>query len=219
MPPPKPALPNEELTVLHQRGVQLETKVRGLLHHGAVQQAQRAFDQDWRRSLLPHLPLRYPFVLERLDRRGVSRLLEVLQKEDSFSLQLIYKVDPHHPDAVGVGLKGEDHLFGFLPSEALEVIDEAGEHADLYEPKILAVRGIQSGNMSFEMELARPDLRQCSACGILHTGDKENCEECRSKRRRKKKSLEETQEAPPVPVSSAFNHLARAAANPDATAR
>jgi len=195
----------------HEAGVRIETAVRGLLHHGALRQAEHVFDQGWKSALLPHLPLRHPFMLAHIDHHGVTRMLDALKERDgAIELRLLPGVDRRQPKQVGVGLAGEDHLIGFLPADARELLDGAGEYADLYEPKILAMRGLESGDVKFEMELIRPDLRQCSSCTTLHVGEHENCDECRSKRRRKTKTLDETAERPAVPVATAFSHLAAA---------
>lgn len=196
----------------HETAKQMDTRVRGLVHHGAIGQATRELESNWSRSLLPHLPLRHPFVLERINSQGVARMLEVLKNAPAVELRLLPGVDPRHPSMIGVGLAGEDNVIGFLSDDAADILDEAGEYSSLYEPKLLALR-TDRGQKSVECELARPDLRQCSACSELHTGEHENCDECRGKRRRKKKTLAETAEQAPVPVSSAFETLSVAQAN------
>jgi hypothetical protein len=85
-----------------------------------------------------------------------------------------------------------------------------GTYADIYEPKILAIRGLQAGKVEFEMELVRPDFRHCIACERIHTGDEEKCDSCLAEGRRKKPRKEATTEAPAVPVAQAFHNIAEA---------
>ena len=208
--PPKPAPLSEDMKDRHQQAVKLETTVAGLLQHGAVGQARRIFDRDWSETLLHSLPLRQAFLLDRPDRNGISKLLDLAEEGQPINLTLMHGVDRRSKRQIAVGIDGQDMTVGWLPEEILQILQEAGQFAEIYEPKILAVSGLQSGQMQFEMQLSRPDLRQCSACNQIHTGQHENCEECRSKRRRKKRKLEETIEAPPVPVNQAFHNLAEA---------
>lgn len=208
--PPKPAKPSEDMKERHDKALKLEATVDGLLHHGALGQAQRVFDQDWADTILHSLPLRSAFLLDRPDRAGVSKLLDLAEEGKPVELILMRGVDRRRKRQIAVGISGDDVVVGWLPEEMLEMLQGAGEFAELYEPKILAARGIQSGKIQFEMELARPDLRQCSACNRIHVGEHENCEDCRAKRRRKKRKLEETAETPPVPVAKAFHEISEA---------
>lgn len=209
--PPKPAPPIDNMMTRHERGVKLETTVRGLLHHRALKQAHRIFDQEWERTILPHLPLRHPFELTRLDKRGIAMMIERSEGDKPLALELRQGIDPRAKNATAVvvsaGKKME--VIGFLSKDAEGVLSQAGEYADLYEPKPLQITGVLSGKLVFQMELVRPDLRQCSACDALHTADEINCEDCRKRRRRKTKSLEETAEQASVPLQSAFRHLSR----------
>ena len=208
--PPKPATPSEDMESRHSAGVKLETTVNGLLQHGALGQAQRVFDRDWESTLIASLPLRHSFLLERPDRAGVSSLLDLAEAGESVELCLLKGVDRRKKKQIAVGIQGSDTVVGWLPEDCLNLLQEAGDYADIYQPAILAARGLQSGNIQFEMEITRPDLRQCSACQVLHTGEHENCEDCRALRRRKKRKLEETVETPAVPVAQAFNDIAEA---------
>lgn len=205
--PPKPAPPVEDMQTRHQRGVELETKVRGLLHHREIKQAHDVFNQEWQHTLLADLPLRQSFKLERLDRRGLAKMIE--RSEDGKPIRLVLRknIDPRSPKSLAVVLTGVNEVVGFLPADVQEWLAKAGEYARFYEVKPLTVSGLEAGRPELLMELVRPDLRQCSACGKLHTEDKENCKECRQKRRRKTKTLEETIEHAPVPLNNAFKHL------------
>lgn len=208
--PPKPAPPSKDMKDRHDKAVKLETTVDGLLQHGALTQAQRVFDRDWAETMLASLPLRQSFILDRPDRAGVARLLDLAESGEELEVKLMYGVDRRRKRQIALGIEGQDVVVGWLPEEILEMLSETGDFAELYTPKILAARGLQSGKIEFEVELARPDLRQCSACNNLHVGEHENCDDCRSKRRRKKRKLEETAETPPVPVSQAFHNIAEA---------
>lgn len=208
--PPKPAPPSQDMKDRHEKGVKLETTVDGLLQHGALGQAQRVFDKDWTDTLLHSLPLRHAFLLDRPERAGVTRLLDLAEEGEPIELVLMRGVDRRRKKQIAVGISGEDIVVGWLPQEVLDILEEAGDFAEIYEPKILAARGLQTGKIQFEMEIARPDLRQCSACNRIHMGEHENCDDCRSKRRRKKRKLEETAEPPPVPVAQAFHNIAEA---------
>ena len=209
--PPKPATPSQDMKDRHEKAVKMEATVDGLLHHGALSQAQRVFDKNWAETILASLPLRQAFLLERPDRAGFSRLLDLAEKGEKFDLVLMRGVDRRRKKQIAVGIEGEGLVVGWLPEEMLEMLSDAGDYSGLYQPGILAARGLQTGTMQFEMELIRPDLRQCSHCNNLHVGQHENCKECRQKRRPKKRSLEETVEAPAVPVSQAFHNIAEAA--------
>jgi hypothetical protein len=138
-------------------------------------------------------------------------LIDQDSSQETVSLRMKVGIDPHHPDqiAVVVSTGSATEVVGFLSADAITVLRRAGEHKRLYEVKPLQLKGIESGKFEFQMELVRPDLRQCSSCGSLHTAEHVNCEECRKKRRRKNKTLEETAEQAPVPMQSAFLHLSR----------
>lgn len=82
-----------------------------------------------------------------------------------------------------------------------------GTYADLYEPKILAIRGLQSGRVEFEMELVRPDFHHCPACDRIHTGEQDKCEQCLADGKRKKPRKEAVAEVPAVPVAQAFHNI------------
>ena len=208
--PPKPAPLSQDMQDRHEKGVKLETTVDGLLHHGALNQAQRVFDRDWAETLLASLPLRQSFVLDRPDRTGVARLFDMAEAGEPVDVVLLRGVDRRRKRQIALGIDGEDVVVGWLPEDILLMLEDTGDFAELYVPKLLAARGLQTGKIEFEVELARPDLRQCSACNNLHVGEHENCEACRAKRRRKKRKLEETAEAPPVPVSQAFHSISEA---------
>jgi hypothetical protein len=209
--PPKPATPPEDMQTRHEHGVRLETTVRGLLHHRAVRRAHRIFDQEWELTVLPQLPLRHPFEIERLDNQGMRMLLERDAANEAVSLHLKRGVDRRMPAAVAVVASSEskEEAIGFLSAEAQAVLERAGDYAELYSVKPLQLTGIGTGNLQFQMELVRPDLRQCSSCGALHADEHVNCEECRKKRRRKQKTLEETAEVAPVAMQSAFRALSQ----------
>ncbi len=208
--PPKPP-PAEDFVSRHEAAVKLETAVDGMLHHAETGLAHDMLASEWERTILPHLPLRYPFALIRIDRRGISRVIELAQDGVEVRFSLHPGLDPHSPEATAVtvpGAAGEPELVGFLDRGSERVLAEAGEHRSLYGVKSLdTIQGVQSGRIRFEMELVRPDLHQCSACGRLHAGRTENCDDCRSKRKRKTKTLEQTQERAPVPLSRAVGRL------------
>ena len=110
--------------------------------------------------------------------------------------------------AILCGPKSE--LVGFLPEETDDILDQAGSYAELYALRHLKISGMSAGKTTkLQLELVRPDLRQCSACGVLHPGAFENCSECRSRRRRKRMPLEETAERPPVPLHGAIRAVAQ----------
>lgn len=210
---PKLAPITPDLKALHENGKRLETQVRGLLEHRAFVQAARVFDEQWESTVLPHLPLRVAFVLTRLDRRGVRRFLDLCQEDTSAgapALELRSSVDPRRPHATAVMIAGEDEVIGFLSADGEGILERAGDHADLYTVKPLVISGIESGQLSFEMELVRPDLKQCTACSGLHAGEADKCDECIEAKRRKKPKAEPEAERPAVPLAGAFRSLSHA---------
>lgn len=210
--PPKPLPPTDDMMSRDERGKRLETTIRGLIHHRAIKEAHQAFDHEWKRTILPHLPLRHPFKLTRLDKRGLIKLIEAREADQTLLFDLRQGVDPRNPTAVAVVFEtnGVVEVVGFLGADEEKMLQRAGQYAKLYTPTPLQITGFPNGKLGFQMELVRPDLRQCSACDKLHTEDQINCEECRKKRRRKnKKSLEETAEQAPIPFQGAFRHLSR----------
>jgi hypothetical protein len=217
MAPPKLATPTDDMVTRHEHAVRLQTKVHGLVHQGNVPGAIRVFDQGWQSTMLHNLPARYPFLLDKVDRRGVRQLITLAKDgiDAPPELRALPGVDPINPERVGVGIQGEDNVLGFLPDDALELLDGAGDLADIYDLRLLAVRPTDKGSHNVEVELVRPDLRQCSACTDLHTGEHENCDSCRSRRRRKNRTLEETAEVPSVPTLQAFEDIREAKFNPD----
>lgn len=211
--PPKPTIPTEDLNALHENGKRLESQVRSLLQQRAFGQAAKVFDNEWEHTVLANLPLRVSFVLTRLDRRGVRRFLDLCQAEDrdgAPKLTLRVGVDPRRPESTGVLIDGEEEILGFLSAEAEGVLERAAHYASEYAVKPLAITGIEAGQLSFEMELARPDLKQCTACGQLHSGPKEKCEPCREEKRRKKRGAEPVEEQAAVPLARTFRDLSRA---------
>jgi len=208
--PPKTPPVNQELKELHENAVKMETNVNGLLHHGAIQQAQRVFDRDWQDAMLADLPLRHSFLLDQPDREGIHKLIDLVEDSKEFELVLLRGLDRRRKNAIAIGLVGHDAIIGWLPEDVLTLLHDTGEYAEIYEPKILAIRGIQSGKIEFEMEIVRPDFHQCPACEQIHAGEQDKCEECLSTKRRKKPKREATPEAPAVPVAQAFHNIAEA---------
>lgn len=201
--PPKALPPTEDFEARHERAVKLETTVQGLLHHRMVRQAHRVFDQEWEQVILPHLPLRYSFVLARLDRSGLTRLVEQADGETSPELTMYQGLDPRNPEQIGVLVDGK--ALGFLDKEAQGILERAGEHADLYYLKVIHLN--LAGKPELQVDLVRPDLHTCSACGALHSEDKPKCADCRKKNKRKARGLEHTTEIAPVPLVRAFTKL------------
>lgn len=205
--PPKTLAPGLNPLTRHNAAVASEARVHGLLHHRAYEQAQRAIEQGFQHATLAHLPLRVGFTLLRLNADGIARMIARGEQGQPIVYSLLSGIDPRHPEAVAVGVAETQIVLGFLSPEALGVLSRAGEYAHLYEPRFLALVGVDGAGPRLQMELVRPDLRQCSACEKLHTGEHENCHQCRGKRRRKSLSLEETRERAPVPLNNALRHL------------
>lgn len=197
-------LPDQNLTDQHDKAVQLETTVRGLLDVSRVRDAHRVFDEEWQRTILPHLPLRVPFVLDRVDRHGIAVMID---RDVMPALELRSGVDRRQPQAVAVMISDADEAIGFLPDDALTVLERAGDDADLYGVKLLSGRVDESGTMIFDMELWRADLRQCEACEELHAGDKPKCENCLKGKKRKKRGAEAHNELPAVPLQRTFREI------------
>lgn len=204
-----PRLPTAHDTPLSRASsaADLDSSVHSLLHARAHAQAQDLFERTWQQTTLPHLPLRYAFRLERLDSDGVGKMVARARNGGNVLMHLESGLDPRDKDAIAVVLTDGRLVVGFLAEDAREVLSRAAEYASLYLPKPLSIDGLSTGQPVMYMELVRPDVRQCSACGTLHTGDKENCDDCRSKRRRKKMTLEETQERPSIALNAAFRRI------------
>ena len=208
--PPKPTPPSDEMNTRHQRAVRLESHVRALVDEQQVSAAHHALASEWPSTILEKLPLRLPFEVEALDPRGVQALIAFKEEEADPQLRLADGFDPHHPDRVAILCGPKSELVGFLPEETDDILDQAGSYAELYALRHLKISGMSAGKTTkLQLELVRPDLRQCSACGVLHPGAFENCSECRSRRRRKRMPLEETAERPPVPLHGAIRAVAQ----------
>jgi hypothetical protein len=205
--PPKPSAPATDLNANHERGVALETKVRGLLHHEQVGAATRVFHEAWEDTVL-NLPLRQTFELSRLDSRGMRKLLNLTAEGATAQFEIRRGIDPRKPAAGAVMIVGYDEAIGFLSVGAEDLLHRAGEFAELYELRALAVEGLSGDEPSVVMELVRPELRLCEFCGELHAGEAQKCDTCRSRRKRKRKEgMEDQAEKPPVPLAGAFREL------------
>lgn len=210
----KPTPPPQNLRDQYNNAVKLETTVNGLLHHGQTKKALEAFENNWETTTLSNLPLRHPFRLQRVDTIGLRLLVSQDNESKKVSFSLKAGLDKQNPKEIAVLVETEEQIevVGFLGKETQEMLARAGEGKEFYEVKPLQLSGLQSGDLKFDMELVRPDLRQCSACNKLHLGDQINCEECRKKRRRKQAELHETLEQSSVPMQAALRKLS---AQPD----
>lgn len=198
------------MTRRHRRAVKLETQVRALVDEEQVFLAHQTLSEEWPATILERLPLRLTFEVEALDSDGLKELISLSEAEKDPMLRLVDGFDPHNPDRVAVLCGKKSELLGFLPEEVDEILDQAGSYAELYELRALQVTGLNSRRKTrLQLELVRPDLRQCSACGALHPGAFENCADCRSRRRRKRRKLEETAERPPVPLQGAIRAVTK----------
>jgi hypothetical protein len=214
--PPKP--PEPDFDDRHDQAVALETTVNGLLHHGEAAAAENAFADNWESTTLPHIPQRYAFVVQKVNMRSAQRLMnDVLEAgdADTATFSLHPGVDPRRPEQVGVVYDDAKLLLGFLPDGAREVLDRAGEHADLYAVEYLGLDRAADGRLALQLEFVRPALRQCAGCGALHAEGETRCAKCRSTAKRKRKREDEdagTRERGSVPLARAFREITSDAA-------
>lgn len=185
-----------------ERASELADEVSAYVREGKHGRATQAFQRGWR-DAVPELPLRFSVVLVRPDRELVAqihrRLVDkiepklCLQRTDEFSVQVV--------------LADDGQRLGSLPAQDARLLADLQAPDALYHPQVLEIRYDDQGRFHrIAVELVRPELRYCSACGNKHSGPHINCADCRSKRRRKGA---ERYESSPVNFHEALDTLAR----------
>ena len=201
-----------------QAGRELESRVRGLLHHEQDKAAKREFAKKWK-GVLPNMPTRFTSTLEDIEADSIMRLLSEPNINDIWDilniieLKLTKRLDPRRPQRVAVYYQDAPqtrrHIIGFLPKEDAEYLHNLGPARKVYTPCFRELHNLE-GNLEaiIVIEFIRPELRICSACGKEHFNETINCVECRSKRRRLQSDSEAVQEKPvSVPVTGAFQKI------------
>lgn len=153
-----------------EEGRRLTDKVDELVQQGKPAQARAALARGWAETV-PGLPLRYPVALENFSSRVARRLARNLEEAqaagrvESPELSLLLS-GSRAPKAV-VRL-GEERL-GDLPAEQARFLHELGPNAELYEPRLTAIRASDEGDVAaVEIELVRPEMTSCPKCSQTH---------------------------------------------------
>ena len=174
-------------------GRKLAVRVDDLLKQGKPLQARSVVARNWQDGA-PELPLRYPLVLEGLAVRFVAQLARYLRaggETPTLSLDLSGKTAIHGVVSISGRRLGE------LPRDEAEYLRGLGADAEVFVPKLIAIRVSPSGEPAkVEVEMVRPELRRCSSCGRLHGDDEVNCASCRALRRPKDPGKVESEGSP-----------------------
>lgn len=186
-------------------GRRLTEKVDEFLQQGKPLQARSVLARNWQ-DAVPELPLRYPIVLESVSSRFARQLARFLRAgggKPELALSLTGSRVPRGSVAVS------GRRLGDLPQEQAAYLQGLGESANVYEPRLMAIRLNEGEVDSVEIEMVRPELRRCPNCDKLHGGDEALCEEClaasSSRKAKAAKEAASESEAPPLALHEAID--------------